>query len=112
MVIAARKPVHGVIHHSGQVVQYAANEYSSKLRKYGFAISMSRSGNPYDNATMESFFKTLKYEEVYLCEYNTCEDVLEKIPYFLILSKQSIIRKDFIQGLAILLLRSTNNGCY
>ena len=41
-------------------------------------ISMSRRGNPYDNATMESFFKTLKYEEVYLCEYKTLADVLSR----------------------------------
>ena len=44
---------------------------------------MSRTGNPYDNATVESFFKTLKYEEVYLCEYETYEDVIERIPYFI-----------------------------
>jgi transposase InsO family protein len=83
MAIANRKPITGVIHHSDQGVQYAADEYITELKKYGFAISMSRSGNPYDNATMESFFKTLKYEEVYLCEYETYEDVLERIPYFI-----------------------------
>ena len=44
---------------------------------------MSRTGNPYDNATVESLFKTLKYEEVYLCEYETYEDVIERIPYFI-----------------------------
>ncbi len=44
---------------------------------------MARSGNPYDNATMESFFKTLKYEEVYLCDYETFADVLERISYFI-----------------------------
>ena len=55
----------------------------SELRSHGFMISMSRSGNPYDNATMESFFKTLKYEEVYLFEYETFADVLDRIPYFI-----------------------------
>ena len=55
----------------------------SELRSHGFSISMSRSGNPYDNATMESFFKTLKYEEVYLFEYETFEDVSDRIPYFI-----------------------------
>ena len=44
---------------------------------------MARAGNPYENAMMESFSKTLKYEEVYLCEYETLEDVLERIPHFL-----------------------------
>jgi transposase InsO family protein len=44
---------------------------------------MARVGNPYENAMMESFFKTLKYEEVYLCEYETLEDVLERIPHFI-----------------------------
>jgi len=54
-----------------------------ELKNHGFEISMSRKGNPYDNATMESFFKTLKYEEVYLCEYETYADVIERLPNFL-----------------------------
>ena len=44
---------------------------------------MSRTGNPYDNAVMESFFKTLKYEEVYLYEYETMDDVMARLPYFI-----------------------------
>ncbi len=44
---------------------------------------MSRKGNPYDNAQMESFFKTLKYGEVYLCEYETIENIMKKPPYFI-----------------------------
>ena len=83
MAIAARNPATGVTHHSDQGVQYASEEYVSELRRHDFKISMSRSGNPYDNATMESFFKTLKYEEVYLFEYETFEDVLDRIPYFI-----------------------------
>jgi len=83
MAIARRQPVHGVIHHSDQGVQYASDEYVAELKSYEFLISMSRTGNPYDNATMESFFKTLKYEEVYLCDYETYEDVTERIPYFI-----------------------------
>ena len=83
MAIAARHPALGVIHHSDQGVQYASEEYVEELRRHGFRISMARTGNPYDNATMESFFKTLKYEEVYLFDYETFEDVLERIPYFI-----------------------------
>ena len=44
---------------------------------------MARTGNPYENAMMESFFKTLKQEEVYLWEYETFQDVVTRLPYFL-----------------------------
>jgi len=83
MAIARRCPGLGVIHHSDQGVQYASAEYVDVLKRCGFNISMSRKGNPYDNARMESFFKTLKYEEVYLYEYETFEDVVARLPYFL-----------------------------
>jgi putative transposase len=46
-------------------------------------ISMARKGNPYDNAAAESFMKTLKYEEVYLWDYQSVEDVMRRMPYFL-----------------------------
>ena len=83
MAIDRRKPGPEVIHHSDQGVQYASEEYIAELHKYDFLISMSRTGSPYENATMESFFKTLKYEEVYLCDYETYKDVMERIPYFI-----------------------------
>jgi putative transposase len=83
MAIATRNPCAGVIHHSDQGVQYASEEYVAELRSRGFLISMARAGNPYENAMMESFFKTLKYEEVYLCEYETFEDVVTRLPYFI-----------------------------
>ena len=83
MAIAERKPGLGVIHHSDQGVQYASSEYVDELRSHGFEISMAQKGNPYENAMMESFFKTLKYEEVYLCEYETYEDVMTRLPYFI-----------------------------
>jgi transposase InsO family protein len=83
MAIAARHPAPGVIHHSDQGVQYASDGYVGELRRHGFRMSMARTGNPYENATMESFFKTLKYEEVYLYDYETFADVLERIPYFI-----------------------------
>jgi len=83
MAIATRHPGPGIIHHSDQGVQYASGEYVRELHSHGFLISMARSGNPYENANMESFFKTLKYEEVYLFEYETIADVRERIPYFI-----------------------------
>lgn len=70
-------------HHSDQGIQYACNDYIELLKKYKFQISMSRSGNPYDNAVAESFMKTLKYEEVYLWNYETYADVKERIPFFI-----------------------------
>ena len=83
MAIAERQPVAGIIHHSDQGVQYASTEYVAELRSYGFDISMARTGNPYENAVMESFFKTLKQEEVYLYEFETIEDVIARLPYFI-----------------------------
>jgi transposase InsO family protein len=83
MAIAERNPGPGIIHHSDQGVQYASSEYVDRLKSYGLDISMAQKGNPYENARMESFFKTLKYEEVYLCEYETMEDVMIKLPCFI-----------------------------
>ena len=65
MAIAARRPAPGtLIHHSDRGVQYACGEYASILAAHGIEPSMSRVGNPYDNAKAESFMKTLKHEEV------------------------------------------------
>ena len=83
MAITERKPGPGVIHHSDQGVQYASGDYADELKKHGFEISMARAGNPYENAMMESFFKTLKHEEVNLCEYETYQDVVTRLPYFI-----------------------------
>ena len=66
-----RQPPPGCIHHSDRGVQYACQEYVAVLEGAHMKISMSRTGNPYDNAHMESFFKTLKYEEVHLSNYET-----------------------------------------
>ena len=73
----------GLIHHSDQGVQYASNQYVDLLKEHDFQISMSRKGNPYDNAFVESFIKTLKYEEVYLNEYETFSDALVNIGRFI-----------------------------
>ncbi len=83
MAIAQRRPSSGCIHHSDQGLQYASIDYTAVLLEHGFKISMSRAGNPYDNAIMESFFKTLKSEEVYLYRYETLVDVLRRIPFFI-----------------------------
>jgi putative transposase len=83
MAIASRHPGPGTIHHSDQGVQYASSEYVDELTRHGFLISMACRGNPYENAMMESFFKTLKYEEVNLCEYETYQDVVTRLPYFI-----------------------------
>jgi len=83
MAIGERKPGPSIIHHSDQGVQYASAEYVAELQKHGFLVSMARAGNPYENAMMESFFKTLKYEEVNLCEYETFGDVISRLPYFI-----------------------------
>jgi transposase InsO family protein len=83
MAIQRRIPQKGVIHHSDQGVQYASKDYTDELLKHGFKISMSRKGNPYDNAKAESFMKTLKQEEVYLWDYSTFEDTQKRIPYFI-----------------------------
>jgi len=83
MAISIRKPSSGLIHHSDQGVQYACWEYVNNLKEHKILISMSAKGNPYDNAYAESFFKTLKNEEVYLWEYESFTDVVERIPEFI-----------------------------
>lgn len=77
------KSIQGLIHHSDQGVQYASGDYVDCLREHSILISMSRKGNPYDNAFAESFIKTLKVEEVYLNEYETFEDAFRNIRHFI-----------------------------
>ena len=83
MALESRNPPPRVIHHSDRGVQYASDDYVDTLIFHGFRISMARKGNPYDNAVMESFLKTLKTEEVYLWEYETLADVKKRVPYFI-----------------------------
>jgi len=83
MAVEEREPAEGCIHHSDQGVQYACQAYVEELKGAGMMISMAGKGNPYENAFAESFIKTLKCEEVYLWDYQTVEDVKQRIPYFL-----------------------------
>ena len=65
MALEERRPAWGsLIHHSDRGVQYACGDYAELLEAHGITASMSRVGNPYDNAKAESFMKTLKTEEV------------------------------------------------
>jgi putative transposase len=81
--IRVRQPGSGLIHHSDRGVQYASSTYVSRLTDIGAQISMSAKGNPYDNAKAESFFKTLKREEVYLNQYETFADAERQIGCFI-----------------------------
>ena len=81
--LADRRIAPGIVHHSDRGVQYCCQAYVEKLQAHGFIISMSRTGNPYDNAKAESFMKTLKSEEVYLRQYRDQEDARASIQRFL-----------------------------
>jgi len=83
MALRRRRPAPGLVHHSDQGVQYAASDYVDLLATHDIRISMSRRGNPYDNATCESFMKTLKYEEVYRTEYRDLYEARRSVGAFL-----------------------------
>jgi transposase InsO family protein len=81
--LASRHPAPGLIHHSDRGVQYASAAYIARLHDAGAQVSMSAAGNPYDNAKAESFFKTLKREEVYLNNYQTFHDAEANLGRFI-----------------------------
>ena len=83
MALRQRRPTPGLVHHSDRGVQYASGDYTDLLKQHKIQISMSRKGNPYDNAACESFMKTLKYEEVYRTEYRDLADAYAQIGEFL-----------------------------
>jgi transposase InsO family protein len=83
MAFDQRKPRAGLTHHSDRGVQYASHDYTALLKDHGVTISMSRKGNPYDNAFCESFMKTLKYEEVHRQEYRDLADARASIGRFI-----------------------------
>jgi transposase InsO family protein len=83
MALETRHPAPGLIHHSDRGVPYASTEYVARLEQAQAQVSMSATGNPYDNAKAESFFKTLKHEEVYLKEYQTFADAQAHLGQFI-----------------------------
>jgi putative transposase len=81
--IERRQPRRGLIHHSDRGVQSASTDYVSRLEEIGARSSMAASGNPYDTATAESFFRTLKREEVYLKDYQTFTEAEANLSQFI-----------------------------
>ena len=83
MALARRVVQPGLVHHSDRGSQYASNDYTDLLKAHKIDISMSRKGNPWDNAACESFMKTLKYEEVHRNEYRDLAEARASIHDFL-----------------------------
>ena len=81
--IAQRQPLPGLVHHSDRGAQYACREYVSLLESQSMLPSMSRAANPYDNASCESFMRTLKREEIYANSYRDREDLRAHIEEFI-----------------------------
>ena len=81
--IRERQPPPGLVHHSDRGAQYASNDYIGLLEKHQMLPSMSRPGNPYDNAFCESFIKTLKREEIYASQYQDIEDLRSNLEVFI-----------------------------
>jgi transposase InsO family protein len=81
--IESRQPEPGLIHHSDRGVQYASAAYVDTLFQHGMIPSMSRPGNPYDNAKCERFMKTLKQEEIRCSEYRDIEELRANLRAFI-----------------------------
>ena len=81
--IVMRQPSPGLVHHSDRGVQYASREYVTLLEKDQMVASMSRPGNPYDNARCERFMQTLKQEEIYASAYRDLEHLRENLGDFI-----------------------------
>lgn len=81
--IDQRQPTPGLVHHSDRGVQYASGSYVAILEQHQIVPSMSRPANPYDNASCESFFKTLKREEIYANSYTDLDDLRTNIEEFI-----------------------------
>lgn len=83
MALSRRAIQPGLVHHSDRGSQYASKDYTDLLKAHGIEISMSRKGNPWDNAACESFLKSLKYEEVHRSEYRDLAEARASIDHFL-----------------------------
>lgn len=83
LAIATRQPGPGLIHHSDQGVQYANHRYTAQLAAIAARVSMSAAGRPTENALVESFFSTLKREEVWLNDYQDLADARRRLTAFL-----------------------------
>ncbi len=81
--LAQRQPPPGLVHHSDRGVQYACGDYGKVLQQHQMIPSMSRPANPYDNASCESFLKTLKREEIYANDYRDLEHLFANIEGFI-----------------------------
>jgi transposase InsO family protein len=81
--IVERQPAPGLVHHSDRGVQYASHEYAALLEKHQMIASMSRPGNPYDNARCERFMRTLKREEIYASAYRDLEHLRSNLEEFI-----------------------------
>ena len=90
--IGRRRPPSGPIFHSDRGVQYACSAFKDVLNQYGFKQSMSRKGNCYDNALVESFFHTLKTEHVYLHRYTTRAEARQSIFVYIEMFYNSVRR--------------------
>jgi len=103
---SADQPKPGLVHHSDRGLQYARGEYIALLEKYHMIPSMSRPANPYDNASCESFIKTLKREEIYANKYTDLEDLRANIEDFI---EQYYNRQRLHSALVIDLRKNSSN---
>ena len=81
--VAAKRPAEGLIHHSDRGSQYCSHEYRTILDRFGLITSMSRKGNCYDNAPMESFWGTLKQELIHHRRYRTRQEAIQDITEYI-----------------------------
>jgi len=81
--VVAKRPTEGLIHHSDRGSQYCSQDFRNILEQYGLTASMSRRGNCFDNAPMESFWGTLKQELVHHCRYRTRREAIQDITEYI-----------------------------
>ncbi|HEU5141019.1 MAG TPA: IS3 family transposase [Bacillales bacterium] len=83
MALFSRQPTENLIHHSDRGSQYCSNQYVGALKSHGIQISMSRTGNPYDNACIESFHATIKKDLIYRRRFKTRAEAIRAINYYI-----------------------------